>query len=59
MKALQIKKQLSENDRQQMRVQQMREQLKNEFKELYSKQLDEQKKSITFKCKGGIAKWKR
>ncbi len=44
MKALQLKKQLSENDRQQMRVQQMREQSKNEFKELYSQQLNEQKK---------------
>jgi hypothetical protein len=44
MKALQLKKQLSENDRQQMRVQQIVEQQKNEFKELYSQQLDEQKK---------------
>ena len=44
MKALQLKKQLSENDRQQMRIEQMREQSKNEFKELYSQQLNEQKK---------------
>jgi hypothetical protein len=44
MKALSLKKQLSENDRQQMRVQQMREQSKNEFRELYNQQLNEQKK---------------
>jgi hypothetical protein len=44
MKALQIKKQLSENERQQMRIEQMREQSKNEFKELYNQQLNEQKK---------------
>jgi hypothetical protein len=44
MKALQLKKQLSENDRQQMRIEQMREQSKNEFKELHSQQLNEQKK---------------
>ena len=44
MKALQLKKQLSENDRQQMRTQQMREQSKNEFNELYTQQLNEQRK---------------
>ena len=44
MKSLFLKKQLSENDRQQMRVQQIVEQQKQEFKELYTQQLNEQKK---------------
>jgi hypothetical protein len=44
MKALKLVKPLSEKDRQQMRVQQMREQSKNEFIQFYNQQLNEQKK---------------